>query len=302
MAVTAPNFRAIIAQHAKTAQLLGVDAVPVLAWDRPAQPHTQTQRANEHRSSGDDDRGDVSHAKPVAVHPSDVAVDTSVFSGPPSDITTLESLLARYIADAPHDKFGKPFTNIVFGEGDPDARLMFIGEAPGEDEDATGRPFVGKAGALLDKMIVAMGLRREQVYIANVLKTRPPNNETPTPEEAAASAPYLYEQIRLVNPEAIVTLGLSATCLLLGVNDSMGNLRGRWSECVRPARPPSSDGAAAHGFALSGAPVGPIPVMPTYHPSYLLRSRTPDNRAKVWSDLQMVMQRLGLQGRQVTSR
>lgn len=188
---------------------------------------------------------------------------------------SLDELLARYIADAPHQYFVTAHTNIVFGDGDPCADLMFVGEAPGEEEDRQGRPFVGRSGQLLDKMIVAMGLARERVYIANVLKTRPPNNATPTTEEARLCAPYLFEQIRIVAPGAIVTLGLPATRLLLGTTEAMGKLRGRW-----------------HGFADPSGRV--VPVMPTYHPAYLLRNYTAEERGKVWSDLKQVMDRLGL--------
>lgn len=194
----------------------------------------------------------------------------------------LEALRDQYIADAPHSGFVTAHTNIVFGEGDPCARLMFIGEAPGEEEDRTGRPFVGRAGQLLEKMIAAMGLTREAVYIANVLKTRPPNNQTPTLDEARICAPYLFEQIRIVSPEVIVTLGKSATQLLLGCSATMSSMRGRWA-----VFPPPEPLVPVEGIA-------PIPVMPTFHPAYLLRSYTAENRSKVWSDLQMVMVRLGL--------
>jgi DNA polymerase len=187
----------------------------------------------------------------------------------------LDEVRDRYERDAPHQRFVTAHTRIVFGEGDPCARLMFVGEAPGEEEDRTGRPFVGRAGQLLDKMIAAMGLRREQVYIANVLKTRPPNNATPTPEEAALCAPYLYDQIRIVSPEVLVTLGLPATRLILGTDESMSRLRGRWGAFTTP------DGRT-------------IPVMPTYHPAYVLRQYTPEVRGKVWADLKLVMDRLGL--------
>ncbi len=152
---------------------------------------------------------------------------------------------------------------------------MFIGEAPGEEEDRQGKPFVGRSGQLLDKMIVAMGLSRAEVYIANVLKTRPPNNATPTTEEARLCSPYLFEQIRIIAPKALVTLGLPATRLLLGTMDPMGKLRGRWHEFVDPA-----------GRV--------VPVMPTYHPAYLLRNYTAEERGKVWSDLKQVMDKLGL--------
>jgi DNA polymerase len=224
----------IIAQHAATAALLGVDAVPV-RWRSPS---VQAQRA--------------------------------AASGKQAQLAELRE---RYERDAPHEPFITGFTRIVFGDGDPDARLMFVGEAPGADEDREGIPFVGRAGQLLNKMITAMGLSREAVYIANVLKVRPPNNATPTPEEAAASRPYLIEQIGIIGPSVIVALGLPSAKCLLGVNESMANLRARFHEMTLP------DGRR-------------VPVMPTYHPAFLLRSYTPENRAKVWADLQMVMERL----------
>lgn len=161
-------------------------------------------------------------------------------------------------------------TNTVFGEGDVDARLLFIGEAPGETEDETGRPFVGKAGQLLDKMIAGMGLKREQVYICNVIKCRPPGNRAPAPEEVIACTPYLLDQVQTIRPQVIVTLGLPATHFMLQTREAMGRLRGVWHTW--------------RGIRL----------MPTYHPSYVLRSYTPDVRAAVWSDLQKVMVDLGL--------
>ncbi|MEW6139282.1 MAG: uracil-DNA glycosylase [Thermodesulfobacteriota bacterium] len=162
-------------------------------------------------------------------------------------------------------------TSIVFGEGHPFARLMFVGEAPGADEDREGRPFVGRAGRLLTKMIQAMGLDRDQVYIANVIKCRPPDNRDPEPAEIATCLPFLEGQIRAVNPEVIVTLGRIAASALLSRRESLGKIRGEfhyWKE---------------------------IPVMPTYHPSYLLRQE-PDRRpkAQAWSDLQKVMALLSL--------
>ena len=203
----------------------------------------------------------------------------------------LDRLRARYEADAPHKQFVTDHHNIVFGEGDPLARLMFVGEAPGAEEDRTGRPFVGRAGQLLDKMITAMGLDRSRVYIANVLKTRPPDNATPTLQEAAACAPYLFEQIAIIRPEVIVTLGLPATRLLLSTTASMSNLRGRWAPFQIPRTLPHPD---THPD-LDASGVGAIvPVMPTFHPAFLLRSYTKENRQKVWSDLQQVVDRLGL--------
>lgn len=192
----------------------------------------------------------------------------------------LDEIRARYERDAPHQHFVTAHSNIVFGEGDPCARLMFIGEAPGADEDRTGRPFVGRAGQLLARMILAMGLNRQSVYIANVLKTRPPNNATPTLDEAERCSPYLFDQILAVRPEAIVTLGLPATRLVLKTDLSMGELRGRWSEWRHP------DASKGDGFSVS--------VMPTFHPAFLLRQYTSENRAKVWSDLRSALVKLGL--------
>lgn len=164
---------------------------------------------------------------------------------------------------------------------------MFIGEAPGAEEDKTGRPFVGKAGQLLEKMIEAMGLKREDVYICNVLKTRPPGNATPTGREAELCKPYLIDQIRIVKPEAIVTLGLPATKTVLAREDTMGNMRAKFSRVTVLAQQ-----GVMKDESLGGS--FEVPVMPTYHPAYLLRDYTPENRKKVWSDLLQVVHLLGL--------
>jgi uracil-DNA glycosylase family 4 len=185
----------------------------------------------------------------------------------------MAALRQRYDREQPHRHFKPVFNTIVWGEGDVRASLMFIGEAPGEDEDLQGRPFVGRSGQLLDKMIVAMGIERSSLYIANVLKARPVNNKFPVEAEAAPSLPYLLEQIAIVGPTLIVALGLAATRMLLNTESSMSDLRGRWSELTL------RDGRV-------------IPVMPTYHPSYVLRSYTEEVRGKVWADLKMVMERL----------
>lgn len=153
----------------------------------------------------------------------------------------------------------------VFGEGDPRAGLMFIGEGPGRDEDLQGRPFVGKAGELLDKMIGAIGLTREQVYIANIVKCRPPDNRVPTAPEAAACLGYLRRQIELVRPGVIVTLGATPLRELVGESAGITKIRGQW----RRVRVGERD----------------IPVMPTFHPAYVLRQYTQDVRKAVWEDL-----------------
>jgi uracil-DNA glycosylase len=172
-------------------------------------------------------------------------------------------------------------TNIVFGTGNPDAELMFIGEGPGADEDAQGLPFVGRAGQLLNNMITAMGLRREDVYIANVVKCRPPGNRTPERDECDTCGPFLMRQVAAIRPKVIVALGATSAKYLLGLNDSMGNLRGRWYEFT-PSRE-SLGGAAAPD---------PVKLAVTYHPAYLLRD--PRQKAETWKDLQMVMKELGL--------
>jgi uracil-DNA glycosylase family 4 len=159
----------------------------------------------------------------------------------------------------------------VFGEGDVDAKIFFVGEGPGENEDLTGRPFVGRAGQLLDKMIGAMGISRSQVFIANIVKCRPPNNRVPAPDEVETCTPYLTRQLEIIRPKVIVTLGLPAVKYMLGDPKlTMGKTRGTWQSW--------------RGIKL----------MPTYHPSYVLRAYTEANRMAVWSDLQMVMKEVGM--------
>jgi DNA polymerase len=157
---------------------------------------------------------------------------------------------------------------IVFGDGDANARLMFVGEGPGADEDTSGIPFVGKAGQLLNNMIQAMGLRREQVYIANIVKCRPPANRVPEPVEANTCDQFLLQQIDVVQPEVVVALGATAAMYLLGVKQSLSALRGRWHRC--------------RGAKLAV----------TYHPAFLLRD--PRIKSEAWKDLQMVMAEMGL--------
>lgn len=204
-----------------------------------------------------------------------VSAETAAARTPQERQAAMDELRARYEAAAPHKRFETPHTTVVWGEGNLLSQIMFVGEAPGEEEDKSGRPFVGRAGKLLTDMIAAMGITREQVYIANIVKVRPPNNATPTPEQCAASEPYLIEQIAIVSPKVVVTLGLPSTRTLLKRDETMGAFRGTWSTLNLP------DGRL-------------IEVMPTYHPSYVLRSYTDEVRGKVWSDLQQVMKRLGM--------
>jgi uracil-DNA glycosylase family 4 len=157
---------------------------------------------------------------------------------------------------------------IVFGDGNPDAALMFIGEGPGKDEDQRGLPFVGRAGELLTKMIESgLAIPRKEVYICNIVKCRPPGNRTPQPDEVAACKPFLDGQIDAVKPRTIVTLGRPATSLLLGRDVSITKVRGTWHE-------------------YRG-----IPLMPTFHPAFVLRQYTPDTRTAVWDDLKAALAR-----------
>ena len=169
---------------------------------------------------------------------------------------------------------------IVFGVGDPATDLMFVGEGPGADEDAKGEPFVGRAGQLLNNMIKAMGIEREQVYIANIVKCRPPGNRTPEREECATCSPFLMRQIAVVKPKVVVALGAVAAKTLLAMNASMMQLRGRFYD-FRPAGVRSND-PNWDGCKLAV----------TYHPAFLLRD--PRQKGEAWKDLQMVMKELGM--------
>ena len=157
--------------------------------------------------------------------------------------------------------------HLVFGEGNPSAGLVFVGEAPGADEDAQGRPFVGRAGQLLTKIIAAMGLKREEVYICNILKCRPPGNRNPLPDEIAACEPFLIRQLGVIRPRVICAMGSIAAHALLKSEAPISVLRGRF-----------------HSYQG-------IPLMPTYHPAYLLRN--PGAKKQVWEDVQGIMKRLG---------
>jgi len=159
-------------------------------------------------------------------------------------------------------------TQTVFARGTGSSRLCFVGEGPGADEDAQGFPFVGKAGQLLDRMIIAMGFSRDEVYVCNIVKCRPPDNRKPEPEEMAACMPYLKEQLELIAPEVVVALGATAVQGLFGTSEGITRLRGRWKLYA-----------------------GRIPVMPTFHPAFLLRN--PAAKREVWDDLQAVLRQMG---------
>jgi DNA polymerase len=167
---------------------------------------------------------------------------------------------------------------IVFGVGNPHAELMFVGEGPGADEDAQGEPFVGRAGQLLNNMIRAMGIRREDVYIANVVKCRPPGNRTPERDECETCSPFLMRQIAAIKPKVVVALGAVSARNLLAINAPMSELRGRWYDFKPAGSDPSWPGAR---------------LAVTYHPAFLLRD--PRQKGEAWKDLQMVMKYLGLE-------
>ena len=238
-------------------RLFGMDAVPV----------SSREPAAEAASAEATERGAP-------------AADQALFGARPlkeSNMSTndkaaaMAALAQEHTEQCPHCSPQRGQLNMVFGEGDPDAGLMFIGEGPGQEEDRLGRPFVGRAGQLLDKQIIAMGLEREQVYIANIVKCRPPGNRVPTPEEAEMCMPYLERQVEIIQPAVIVALGATSAKLLLeDPKLAITRMRGQWQTYRQ------------------------IDLMPTFHPAYLLRSYTPENRRHVWDDLQQVMRRLGL--------
>ncbi len=263
-------------QHLETSRLLGVDFIPVrpvaaapaarqgAAADPQAPPPPPT--VEDMRSASGPLQGQLEFAGSAEAAPPELAATKK---GP-----ALEALRARHDKECPHCTTVTDHTQTVFGEGDPDARLMFIGEAPGEEEDRTGRPFVGRAGKKLDEMIKSIGLEREQVYIANILKSRPLGNRTPLQPEVDGCSPFLAEQIRIIRPKVIVALGGPAAKFLLRTSEGITRLRGQWSVY--------GDGAL------------PIAVLPTFHPAYLLRNYTLDTRKKMWTDMQAVQAALGL--------
>jgi len=212
-----------------------------------------------------------------------VAIESAELSAAPAEdrVAVLQSIADDIGPDCQRCKLAKlGRKQIVFGTGDPHAELMFIGEGPGADEDQQGLPFVGRAGQLLNNMIAAMGLKREQVYIANIVKCRPPGNRAPERDECDTCSPFLMQQIGVIQPKVIVALGATAAKNLLGVNDSMASLRGQFYDYS----PPRTLMDAGDPFACKLAV--------TYHPAFLLRD--PRQKKEAWKDLQMVMRYLDL--------
>jgi uracil-DNA glycosylase len=194
----------------------------------------------------------------------------------PGDKPAALQIIRNEIGDCTRCRLHEQRTNIVFGVGNMNADIMFVGEGPGADEDAQGEPFVGRAGQLLNNMINAMGLKREDVYIANVVKCRPPGNRTPEKDECETCSPFLMKQITVIKPKVIVALGAVAAKNLLQMNDTMNNLRGH-----------------IYDFRETK-------LVATYHPAYLLRD--PRQKGEAWKDLQMVMKFLGMPTPSATSK
>jgi uracil-DNA glycosylase len=209
--------------------------------------------------------GEEPTIKPRKVFSAPPKIDAAV---PVEERAAALQMIREDLGDCTRCALHKGRHTIVFGVGDPAARLMFVGEGPGADEDAQGLPFVGRAGQLLNNMIAAMGLKREECYIANVVKCRPPGNRTPEPEEANTCSPFLFRQIDVVRPQVLVALGATAATYLLGARQPLAGLRGR-----------------VHAFRGTSLIV-------TYHPAFLLRD--PRQKKEAWADLQIAMKELGL--------
>ncbi len=213
----------------------------------------------------------VTSFEPAAISPRESAPETlslgTAGASQPGDALTLEQVRA-HLGDCTRCPLHEGRTQIVFGDGNPNADLMFVGEGPGENEDRQGLPFVGRAGELLTRMIEAgLEIPRSEVYICNIVKCRPPRNRTPLPNEVAACREFLDGQIDAIRPKVIVTLGKPASSLLLGRDIAITRERGRWNE-------------------YRG-----IPLMPTFHPAFILRQYTAENRRLVWEDLKAALKK-----------
>jgi len=214
--------------------------------------------------------------------PGEAPADSAQLAEVLRDKPAAMQVIREEIGDCRRCRLCEQRTNIVFGVGTPATRIMFVGEGPGADEDAQGEPFVGRAGQLLNNMIQAMGLRRDEVYIANVVKCRPPKNRTPERDECETCGPFLMRQISVVRPEMIVALGATAAKFLLGLSDSMAKLRGHVYEFhpVVPSSAPERDPSFSTNLVV------------TYHPAFLLRD--PRQKKETWADLQLAMKALGM--------
>ena len=235
----------------------GAQATAEWVGDRKS-PSAETETAQSHFLAEDTT---IKSRKPIQAPEIGVTI-------PAADRAAALQAIRDDIGDCTRCALHKGRNKIVFADGSPTARLMFVGEGPGADEDAQGLPFVGRAGQLLNNMITAMGLKREEVYIANVVKCRPPGNRTPEPDEANTCSQFLFRQIDVVRPQVLVALGATAATYLLGQRQPLAGLRGR-----------------VHAFRG-------MSLIVTYHPAFLLRD--PRQKKEAWSDLQIAMKELGL--------
>ncbi|MHC5082419.1 MAG: uracil-DNA glycosylase [Planctomycetota bacterium] len=213
-------------------------------------------------------KGQIDLTEPAPIQPQSAAGET--------DMPKTLQAIAKKVQTCTQCELSSSRTNAVPGQGNPKAKLVFVGEAPGADEDQQGLAFVGRAGKLLGEIIKAMGLSRDDVFICNILKCRPPGNRDPKLEEIDNCWPYLKRQLEILQPEVIVALGAHAARTLLHSKEAIGKLRGRF-----------------HEYNFSDE-VPPSKLMPTYHPAYLLRNYSVDNRKRVWEDMQKVLKELGL--------
>lgn len=250
--------------------LIGVDAVPVRSVTLVGDVHPSASSPPA-ASSASIEAKDSQEAV-VDSGELELALDPGALDGEDA-AARLGDLESRHAASCRQCTQSTSHRSVVFGEGDPQARIMLVGEAPGAEEDRTGRPFVGKAGELLDRMIAAVGLERKDVYIANVLKTRPPENRTPRPDEVAHCGPWLASQIAVVQPSVIVALGGTPAKHLLGTSTGITRLRGIRAEIVVAGRA--------------------VAVLPTFHPAYVLRQYTEEVRRAVWEDLKQAVAIVG---------
>jgi len=254
-----PALLAQLATQPEEPQDLRAPSFPLVSAERVGYQESQTASAPEAYTQEE-------QAIPPRKHmPAPPAIATAV---PAAERAGALQIIRDEIGECTRCALHTGRNKLVFGDGNPAARLMFVGEGPGADEDAQGLPFVGKAGQLLNNMIAAMGLKREEVYIANVVKCRPPGNRVPEQEEGATCTPFLFRQIDVVRPQVLVALGATAATWLLGARQPLAGLRGR----VHPFR---------------GAQL-----IVTYHPAYLLRD--PRQKKEAWADLQIAMRELGL--------
>jgi uracil-DNA glycosylase len=266
---TAPEYRRLVLDSVRDylAQLAeeGLEGLPAPA---PAAASAAKLRPRVPAPDGESSRTSVSPSVSQGISMS--APNDLLSRYPGLEKTASLEELRAFVGDCTRCKLAPLRTHLVFGVGNPQADLMFVGEAPGADEDARGEPFVGRAGQLLTDIIErGMGLSRADVYICNVIKCRPPDNRNPEPDEVAACEPFLMRQIDLVRPRAIVALGTFAVQALLKIKTPISRLRGNWHE------------------------VRGVKLMPTFHPAYLLRS--PGEKRVVWQDIQEVMKLLGLE-------